>query len=313
MIAYIINMSLCALLLYAIYAVLLERENRHRFKRMYLLVSLVFSLLVPFIEFEVNVTQMPASFEMLYNIQPVETVMGGESQHFLTETTELNENLTHFNYLPVWLLYLIITSLFLFRFIRNCRHIVLKACKNKSVDYRGAKIILVNEKVTPYSFGRYIFINSVDYDNGLVPDEIINHEWVHVRQRHTYDILFIELLIALGWFNPIFYLYRNKIRHNHEFLADEAVVGKNKALIPDYLSILINHISQNKKINFTSYFNYLITKKRIIMITKTTSKKRAWGSSLTLIPVFLAAIFIFSTKTIAQHELPEQTNGNVEI
>jgi len=316
MIAYIINMSLCALLLYVIYVLLLESENRHRFKRIYLLVSLVFSMLVPFIVFEANVTQMPATLEMLYNKQPLETVMSGEGRLFMTETTALSKNFTRLNYMPVWTVYLIITSLFLFRFVRNCRRLIMQARNNKNVNYRGAKIVLINEKVRPHSFGRYIFINSDDYDSGLVPDEIIVHEWVHVRQRHTYDILFIELLITLGWFNPVFYLYRNKIRQNHEFLADYAVVRRENAIISDYVTILINYISQNKKIGFTSYFNYLITKKRLIMITKTTSKKRAWCSSLALIPVFITAIFIFSTKTIAQQDAvvpSEQPNESVEI
>jgi hypothetical protein len=188
--------------------------------------------------------------------------------------------------------------------------------KNNRVDYRGATIVLLKEKVVPHSFGRYIFVNSEDYNSGLVPDEIVVHELTHVRQYHTYDILFIELLISFGWFNPVFYLYRNKIRENHEFLADEAVIGKNIEAVPDYLAILLNYIPQNKKISFPSNFNYLITKKRFVMMTKTTSKKRAWCSNIALIPVFIVAICVFSTKTIAQHDMNEvlpELNGSIEI
>jgi hypothetical protein len=187
--------------------------------------------------------------------------------------------------------------------------------KNDCADYNRAVVVLLREKVVPYSFLRYIFVNREDYTGRLVPKELIAHEYAHVRQHHTYDIIFIELLIAFGWFNPVFYFYRNKIKQNHEFLADDAVVGKNNKIIPEYLNILISCIPQNKNMSFTSNFNFLITKKRFIMMTKTTSKKRIWCSSIALIPVLIAAIGVFSTKMVAQNDtnvLPVQTNETVQ-
>jgi hypothetical protein len=188
---------------------------------------------------------------------------------------------------------------------------LLRARENDCVDFKGTTIVLLNEKIVPHSFWRYIFINREDYYKGLIPKEIIAHECAHVRQRHTFDILFIELLIAFGWFNPAFYLYRNKMKQNHEFLADDAVVGSNHTIIPVYQSFLINYLPSNKNIIFTSHFNFLIIKKRLIMLTKRTSKKRIWCSIVALIPVIIAAIFVFSTKIVAQGDtntLPEQTD-----
>jgi hypothetical protein len=160
----------------------------------------------------------------------------------------------------------------------------------------------MERKVAPHSFGRYIYINRDDYQNGLVPDEILIHEWAHVRQHHSYDLLFIELLITFCWFNPVFYLYRNKIKQNHEYLADEAVVGNNQAIIRGYFDLLISQIPKSKNSIFISNFNFINTKKRIVMMTKTTSKKRVWCSIFALIPVFIVAVFVFSTKTVAQNE-----------
>jgi len=114
--------------------------------------------------------------------------------------------------------YLLITSLFVFRLLKNCRQVLFSGRKNASIDYFGAKIALINEKTIPYSFGRYIFINREDYNNGQIANEIILHEWAHILQRHSWDIVFIELLIAFGWFNPVFFLYRSKIRQNPNFL-----------------------------------------------------------------------------------------------
>jgi len=252
MIPYLINMTSCALLLYVIYALLFEKENLHRFKRIYLLASLVFSMLIPFIVLKIDIPQIPANIGGFY-AGLHDKFISPENLLFETEvSTQLSKVTTAplVNYsLWITVAYATITMLFLFRFLKNCLRMLAFSRKNGYKDYNGARIVLVKDKLVPHSFGRYIFINSEDYNSGLVPDEIMIHELTHVRQRHTFDILFIELLISFGWFNPVFYLYRNKIKQNHEYLADDAVVGTNKALVPDYFAILLNQIPQNKKIS----------------------------------------------------------------
>jgi len=211
--------------------------------------------------------------------------------------------------------YVSITSFFLFRLLKNFGQMLLRGRKNACKDFYGATIALFDEKSAPYSFGQYIFLNRDDYNSGQVPDEIMLHELTHIRQRHTYDILFIELLVAFGWFNPVFYLYRNKIKQNHEFLADEAVIDSNRKLIPAYQTMLINHIPQKIKMTFTSNFkfNYLLIKKRIIMMTKATSKKKAWCTIIALIPIFTAAFFVFSNCTFSSKTSDSATIEEITV
>ena len=313
MIVYIIKMTACALLLYAIYALLFEKENMHRFKRIYLLGSLVFSMIAPFVALPVNILQTPEN--MLFYAGWENGTVTETRQSLVAETTVQNQETSpqaaSINYfLALLSVYAFVSLILLLRLLRNGFQMITLGRKYACVDYRCAKIALMNEKIVPHSFGRYIFINREDYDSGRIPDEILLHEWAHVRQRHTYDIVFIELLIAFGWFNPVFYLFRNKIRQNHEFLADDAVVGKNIEHVPIYQKILINHIPQKINLNYISNFNFLITKKRIVMMTKEKSKKRAWCRSLALIPVLSVAICAFSSKNIAQND-PMLPNGSV--
>ena len=313
MITYHINMIACALLLYAMYILLLEKENMHRFKRIYLLACLVFSMMVPFTTITVNIPQIPANMGML-DVGLEKVVEIADNQTLIiesaTQVEEIPATVSVNYYLLILLVYVLITSLFLFRLLGNCRQMLARGRKNACMDYHGAKIALMDEKSVPYSFGRYIFINREDYNSGRVPNEIIVHEWAHVRQRHSWDIVFIELLIAFGWFNPVFYLYRNKIKQNHEFLADDAVIGNNRDDVPVYQTILMNLISQNKNKNLilASNFNFLTTKKRIVMMTKTTSRKRAWCTRIALIPVFIAAICVFSTKCVVPKNNPVMDN-----
>ena len=314
MITYLLNMTLCALLLYVVYALLLERENMHGFKRAYLLISITFSIVVPLASLPVALTPTTA------NISTLSAGVGNitkavEYQTLATEviapTTAETPVKSPVNYSLLFLYaYILITSLFLLRLLKNCWQVHTLGRKNALIDYHGAKIALINEKTVPYNFGRYIFINKEDYDNGRIADEIILHEWAHFHQKHSWDIVFIELLIVFGWFNPVFYLYRSKIRQNHEFLADNAVIQDNIELVPSYQSILINQISQNNYKRVTSNFNYLLTQKRIVMMTKITSKKRAWHIIIALIPVFIAASCTFSSQST---ELEKKAELSEEI
>jgi TonB family protein len=198
--------------------------------------------------------------------------------------------------------------------IRNISKIISYAKGKSCVNYKTAKLILTETKSTPHSFWKYIFVNKEDYINGNIPDEIIIHEYEHIKQKHSIDIIFIELLIAFFWFNPILYLYRKKIKQNHEFIADNAVV-KSKQNVSYYQALLINNTYKRTSIELVSKFNsYLTTKNRFIMMTKTTSKLRSICARFALIPAMFVAICVFSSKTIAQNVnniLPQQKSGNV--
>ena len=295
MILYLVKMTACALLLYVMYALLLEKEKMHRIKRFYLLFSLIFSMTVPLVTLTVNMPAINTIVSGWNNIVRIADIQLEEIE--MDTQVEAIPTTTSIHYsLLLLVAYVSITSIFLFRLLKNCWTMLAKGRNNAFKDYHGAKIVLIDEKNVPYSFGPYIFANREAYTGGQIPDEILLHECTHVRQQHSNDILFIELLIAFGWFNPVFYLYRNKIRQNHEFLADDAVIGSDRKLISVYQTLLINHIPQKKNMILTSnfYFNFLITKKRIIMMTKTTSKKKGWCRGIALIPVFFAAICIFS-------------------
>jgi len=161
------------------------------------------------------------------------------------------------------------------------------------------KLALIDEKIPPHSFWHYIFINRHDHNNGAVADEIITHELAHVRQRHSLDILFVELLIAIAWFNPVLYMFRKKIRQNHEFLADHVVIENNAECIPVYQTVMINCITQVEGTGIASDFSFSFLKRRFLMMSKNTSKLGAACRSVALIPVFFVAFFYFSANANA--------------
>ena len=315
MIAYLINSLLCSLILYLAYILLLENENIHNFKRGYLLFSLIFSLVIPLVPLNIiaqQTTETPKQATVIF--AELNEIQYAVNESIEQKTTTFSSNLSddvHINFTIIaGIVYLLVTAVLLFRFLLNILSITRRKRQGLVLSNQGIDIILINEEITPHSFCKYIFINREDYENKQITNEIITHESSHIKQRHFLDIIFVELLIIFFWFNPALYLYRSKIKQNHEFLADEAVIRKNKN-VSYYQSLLIGIAYRQNSSIITSRFNYLLTKKRFIMMTKTTSKKKAYCRTLVLIPLFLAAIWLFTTKIIAQNNL-KAPNGRVE-
>ncbi len=172
---------------------------------------------------------------------------------------------------------------------------------NTPIDYKNAKLILLTEKTLPHTFLNTIFINETEYNNRKIEAELYTHELTHVTQKHTLDILFIEILKTIFWFNPIFIFYKKAIQLNHEFLADEKVVTSYNN-VPFYQSLLLSKANENQTFYLASNLNYLITKKRLIMMTKTTSKTKSLLKKAMLIPIVTALLFLCVRKSL--HKKP---------
>ncbi len=199
-------------------------------------------------------------------------------------------------------MYGLISFLLLIRFGKNIWKLIAKSKYNTNVKYKNANLILVEEKTLPHTFLNSIFINFDDYNNRNIEDELYTHELVHVTQKHTLDILFIEFLKVVFWFNPIFIFYKKAIQLNHEFLADEEIV-KTYNNVPFYQNLLLQKGSGQQTIYLASNLNYLVTKKRLIMMTKSTSQKIAVLKKIAIVPILSLLVFSLCFKTIAQEKV----------
>jgi bla regulator protein BlaR1 len=168
---------------------------------------------------------------------------------------------------------------------------------------------LIPEQIIPHSFFKYIFFNKAEYVTEGINKQLLLHELTHVRQRHSLDIMFIELLKIIFWFNPMFILYKRAIQLNHEFLADDGVLTAYIDL-NTYQHLLLSKAGFSNMLNLTSNFNYSITKKRLLMMTTTTSTLRAMLKGIALVPLMLALIFALCLKENADAQTPVQTKSH---
>lgn len=278
------------------YHFLLEKEKMHQFNRFYLLFSLVFSFVIPFITIEVI---QKIATPIIQKNSPIQ--INKESIVFVSET----------NYLPIilWSIYGLVTLFLTIRFVRNIMKIITKKNSNTRIEYKNAQLVLLKEEVLPHTFLNYIFMSEMDYNNQKIEAELFSHELTHVSQKHTFDVLFIEFLKTIFWFNPIFIFYKKAIQLNHEFLADEKVVNYYNN-IPFYQNLLLSKANENQPFYLASNLNYLLTKKRLIMMTKTTSKKRALLKKATLIPLLMSLVFSICTKVVGQETTDKEGKDN---
>lgn len=289
MIVYVLKSSLCIALLWGFYALFLERENMHHFKRFYLIFSLVFAYTIPLLTFtyttNVGGHQENLQEPVTYVIQAKEIPPQESSVHYLS--------------VILWSIYAIGVLIFAIRFIKNIHNLIEKVRRNENLKELSHTNVLLKKAVVPYTFLKYIFVSKKEFQTQAIPKEVLLHEKTHVQQKHTLDILFVEILQVVFWCNPMWFWIKKSIRLNHEFLADQTVLQQQFS-IHQYVNLLVNYPNSANHTVLTSAINYSLTKKRIVMMSKQFSKTRVAARLLLLLPILFTCMLLFNNKIVAQ-------------
>lgn len=298
MLIYLLKSGACLAIFMAFYTFFLEKENMHVFKRFYLLVALIIAFAIPLITFTqyIEVPALPMAKE---TFAPV--VFYTESVPQVEET----------NYLPfiLWSIYALGVLVFGSLFVKNLNQIVFKIKRNPKQKSKHVIHVLLNDLVTPHTFFNYIFLNRQKFEKHEIPKEVFWHEEAHAKQKHSIDVLFIELLQVIFWFNPLIYFVKHAVKMNHEFLADQAVLNKGISL-PTYQHILLAFSSNASESPLANAINYSSTrhaagviKKRFTVMKTHTTKRKTWILSILLLPILALLIYSFSESEIIEKEV----------
>jgi len=293
MLDYLLKSGGCLLVFYLFYVLFLEKENMHMYKRIYLLSIIVMSFIIPLVTFTNYV-------DVVEQIQPM-IASGVVTEFPIIEETEQQ------NYLPtvLWSIYGFGVLLFGLKFIKNSYEII-KRIKNNPKEKSGETTsVLLNEDIVPHTFFNFIFFNKQQFISHQIPKEVLLHEQAHAYQKHSLDVLLLELLQVVFWFNPIIYLLKKSVKLNHEFLADQAVLnnGANEKI---YQQTLLAFSSNAYQLPLANAINYSSIKKRFTVMKKETSKKKIWIRSFILLPVLALLLFSFSTTIQQEKATPQQ-------
>ncbi len=297
MIVYLLKFILCSAVLFTFYRAVLINERLFRFNRFFLISIMILAAIIPAVTVKTKVIEVPVEQVVPLSHNPVafESEAGaGTSQLF---------QIPDLDTIMLWV-YLLVAAVFLARLCLNLWSLYRFKKEGSIIRQDGLKLVLRSDITQSFSFATSMYTNKEQYEQGMLPREVVAHEKAHIDQRHSYDIVFIEFLTCLCWFNPTVYLLKRAIQLNHEFLADEAAVRETGSLV-QYQNIIIQYASRQITISpaLASHLTFGETKKRIIIMAKTQNKKMAIAKqTVAMAVIIMLLISLGKTKVIAQED-----------
>lgn len=268
---YLFKSSVIFSLLYLPF-LMLKNDTFFSRNRIYLLMSLVISILLPFIT--IDSSQLPITNNISFVLDEI-SINGNNLQ--------LAESLNWMTILSY--LFIVITLFFITKFMFSIFSIIRLIKVNENQKNDTETIVWLREG-GDFSFFNYIFLVKDSYHN-----YILEHERVHVRKRHSYDILFFEFFKCFQWFNPFVWMAVKEIKTQHEYEADAIASTENKN---EYQALLLSSVLGANLVPMTNSFNCLTVKKRFKMMNKKRNTKLSAAKMLIVFPFAFLTLGIFA-------------------
>jgi len=283
LIRYMFPAAISLLALYALFAMTLRNQTFFGWNRVFLVVSIVLSFILPLIHIPVNISSSEVMTNYSFSITPQEIVI---------ETDTANKSFLSLLLLQgkklLFYLYILGAIVFTLRLLVGLFRIVYLIHQYGIVHYQGSKVVFMQNNMPHFSFFNLVFINR-NFLESAQEELILLHEKEHLRQRHFIDLILLELLIVFQWFNPASWLYRHSLKRIHEYQADKAVV-KSGYETKEYMYLIYKQVSGFRPDVFINKFNFFTLKKRIIMMSKKESS--VWAKSRILLAVPMIALLL---------------------
>jgi len=272
---YLFESSICLMGFYVFYHLILRELPSYNWNRFYFLIAYFISLILPFLSLKIFPVEVQASAQNIV----FEPEIISDVQFSIMQMLSIKDIL-----LMVYGLGLIV---FLGRFVSNMLSIRKMIISGEVKKSGGINLLRISEGKQVFSFMNYLFVPK----DVKVEDEIYQHELIHMRQHHTFDLLLSQSVKTLLWFNPFAYLMQKSIKLNHEFICDTNAATKIGTF--KYAQFLGSHVSAEMKLLTVNNFSYKI-KNRLIMLQKREELKHKKWRYLLIFPLLTIALNLFS-------------------
>ncbi len=289
---YFLQVVLCSGLMMGYYWLVLRNKRFHQYNRFYLLAIAALSWLVPLIKIKWGHTVISEDPQMMRFLSVV-----------ADNNSQIEENLSGKGFQWSWDMlapgiYLAVALVLLFGMLRALfriyRLLQIHSCKNVGDVY----LIITEAKGTPFSFFRYIFWNDQIDIRSEAGKQILQHELTHVQQKHSFDKLFIQVMLIGGWFNPFFWLIRKEMDMIHEFIADNKAVANGDTA--SLAQMLLTAAYPQQKFLLTHTFFFSPIKRRLQMLTNNSSPRFSYLRRLVVLPLLAVVVVLFSFRNKEQ-------------
>lgn len=305
MMYYALKSALLLTLLYGGFSALLSRETFHRFNRMLLLGIVVLSMVLPAVHITIPVEQKTQNTLTL----PLPSVM--EDSEHTQEQFSTDEVITplprgqgeSLKSLDLQTIYIIGLFVAFVCFVR--RGVLLARSLRGGLrlrDEQGNTIVVKGGTLPPFSFMHWIAINVSDYEQHR--RSILTHEQAHARLGHSWDLLLLEMVQVVQWFNPFAWLLGRELKAIHEYEADEAVICQGIDA-KQYQQLLVIKAVGNRLQLLANTLNHGSLKKRINMMQQQKSNRWRMLRAAFVIPVAALAVMAFATPEVKTDEMQQ--------
>ncbi|HNO53598.1 MAG TPA: M56 family metallopeptidase [Chitinophagaceae bacterium] len=291
---YFIQVIISSGILYGFYHFVLRNTLFHKYNRYYLLASVLLSVFVPFLNIPIYFSGNNHTTNGIVN-----TIFYFGMDQGKEVVVSINKSMTKvdgFNWSQILLIaYIFITLLAFLRMIVSLIKITNLKRKYPVEKIDSISFYKTNEPGTPFSFFNALFWNNKIELHSPKGQQIFRHEIFHIRQLHTVDVLFLEMVSALFWINPFFHLIKKETKAIHEFLADEFAIQSSDKW--QYAELLLMQALQTQHSIVNPFFHNQI-KRRIAMIQNSTTTGKQYLRKLLTLPALaiVLALFAFNYK-----------------
>ncbi|MGE5437950.1 MAG: POTRA domain-containing protein [Syntrophothermus sp.] len=294
---YLIESSVYLLFFLVVYRFTISKLTHFSWMRGYLLSSLSLSIVLPLVKIPthwaksimgLSVENVPLQINVL-NSYLINTSKTAETVQIAPSSNLLIIIITGLSI--IYILGAIYKTMLLFRNVNKILNLIKKNGKKKEGSY---VLVDTDIELPAFSFFNFIFINK-DFKN-LTNDDILrikNHEIIHAKQWHTLDIIFVEFISVIFWFNPLIQYTKIKLQEIHEFIADEETAGQGE-MKKNYAQLLFNLATEKKSFNLMTGFSSKQISNRILMVTKERSIRLSKLLFILILPVALVLLISFS-------------------
>lgn len=286
---------------YFCYRLLMERDTLHRLNRVVLLVTLVLSLVLPLCVVTLHETQWMEPLPVDDQAEPDVAELGPAVPVVpARQWWQLALTVVVVGGMVLRLAYLLRSYAMLRRMLRNGE-------EHRLDD--GVRLVVVDQPVAPFSWMNTIVVNRQDYAERNA--QLLIHERSHIRLHHSRDVVFVELLTVLQWFNPVVWLLSRDLRTVHEYEADEAVLSQG-ADTAQYITLLMHKAMGVQACVLANGINTSETKKRVKMMIKMKSPRWSWLKCLYIVPIAALSLAV-TARTVTDYKvLPSQELAQVQ-
>lgn len=289
---YLLKVNVGIALFYAFYKLFCCRDTFFHWRRVALLSFLGISFLYPFLNIQHWVQEQPSMNELA---DYYATFIDME-EITVTETASTHPTPDALTLLSF--LYIIGVVVLGIRFLIQLVSIFRLVRKGQSVTVNGVRVISLSDEANPFSFFHWIFAYLPDLQ-GEGGKEILTHELTHVRQRHSIDVVFSELVNIVCWMNPFMWLMKAEIRLNLEYLADNKV-AESLCNTKQYQYHLLGLANQNRQTGLYNHFNVSHLKNRIVMMNKKRTRTTGRIKYALFAPLTAALLLVSNIEAVAR-------------